>query len=354
MLNYIWGGLIVFALVFALWFDGRDAVQDTYRNGAPVPAWVMFAPGDDPDAATVAVQVGFDADALTEHYGLDDELAIAEALTEPRAGTLYNSDEGHELRFDPAGLPEPLATVASQNLSRDGETIARLDVLRSLIDIEANVADETRTAVLLRFERDASFLKMQDITAASLDYAEVAVTISLGLIGVLALWMGLLKIAEEAGLVNALVKVVQPVIRPLFPEIPKGHPALGLIALNLTANILALGNAATPMGLKAMKELQSLNPKKDTATNPMVMFLAMNTASVQIVPSATVIAIMGLQAADLVIAIILVTVMSLVFAVAMCKGFERLPMYRRSSPGVLAEGERGATSAEHDSDDPLA
>lgn len=351
MLNYIWGGLIVFALVFALWYDGKDAVSDTYRNGQPVPAVLLFASGDDPGASTVPVQVRFEADAVADHYGLDGdaEAALASALAEPRVGTLLRSSEGVELRFDPAGLPEPLATVASKNLSRDGEAIARVD------DFEAPAPSETELALPLSiaFEQEASFLKLQDITAASLDYAEVAVTISLGLIGVLALWMGLLKIAEEAGLVNGLVKIVQPVIRPLFPEVPKGHPALGLIALNLTANILALGNAATPMGLKAMKELQTLNPKKDTATNPMVMFLAMNTASVQIVPSATVIAIMGLQAADLVIAIILVTVLSLAFAVAMCKGFERLPMYRRSSPGVLPEGHREMPHAEPDADDPL-
>jgi spore maturation protein A len=354
MLNYIWGGLIVFALVFALWYDGNDAVRDTYRNGQPVPVTLVFPPdaGERPKSFDVSVE--FDGAQLATHYGLEGEAAegFAAALAEPRSGTVLRSDEGAELRFDPAGLPEPLATIAAQNLSRDGEVIARLNGIIALpITIDG---DSSRIPNSLTFEKDASFLKLQDITAASLDYAEVAVTISLGLIGVLALWMGLLKIAEEAGLVNGLVKIVQPVIRPLFPEVPKGHPALGLIALNLTANILALGNAATPMGLKAMKELQTLNPEKDTATNPMVMFLAMNTASVQIVPSATVIAIMGLQAADLVIAIILVTVLSLAFAVLMCKGFEGLPMYRRSSPGVLPPEARETEAAAHEADDPLA
>lgn len=352
MLNYIWGGLLVSALVFALWYDGRDAVQDTYRNGEPVPAWVTFAPGDDPDASKVRVRVGFEAEALAAHYGLDApaRASLSRAVAEPRAATLYNSEEGRELRFDPAGLPEPLATVAAQNLSRDGEVIVRIRGAAAF-GVDGGAAFHP---VQMEFERDAGFLKLQEITAASLDYAEVAVTISLGLIGVLALWMGLLKIAEEAGLVNALVKIVQPVIRPLFPEIPRDHPALGLIALNVTANIFALGNAATPMGIKAMEELQTLNPNKDTATNPMVMFLAMNTASVQIVPSAAVIAIMGLQAADLVIAIGLVTVLSLAFAIVLCKLFERLPMYRRSAPGVLAEGERDAAAAEDDPGDPRA
>ncbi len=94
----------------------------------------------------------------------------------------------------------------------------------------------------------------------------------------LALFLGLLKIAEDAGIVYALVKLVRPILRPLFPELPPDHPALGMIALNISANVFGLGNAATPFGIKAMEELQKLNPSKDTATNSMVMLLAINTA----------------------------------------------------------------------------
>ena len=125
---------------------------------------------------------------------------------------------------------------------------------------------------------------MNAISAAAIDFAETAAEISLGLIGVLALFLGLLKIAEEAGIIFALVRLVRPLLRPLFPEVPEDHPALGMIALNLTANVFGLGNAATPFGIRAMEELQTLNPSEGTATNSMVMLLAINTASVQLVP----------------------------------------------------------------------
>lgn len=342
MLNYIWAGLIVSSLLFALWFDVGDERHDTYRNGDTLPATLIYADAP-PEAGQDAVEVVvvFDIEVVATHYDIDlndedmkeEERDAWDAMGEPHHGTIEITDKGTELRFAPGTLPEPLATMVSKNLTHDDDAIVRVDSSKETTGEEGIVT----ASVGLAFEKPARFLKMQDITQAAFDYAGVAVTLSLGLIGVLALWMGLLKIAEEAGLVGALVKVVQPLIRPLFPEIPKDHPALGMIALNLTANILALGNAATPMGLKAMEEMQKLNPKKDTATNSMVMFLAMNTASVQLVPSATIIAIMGLQAADLVIAIILVTALSLTFAVVICKLFERLPWYRNSSPGVLVE-----------------
>ncbi|RMH62269.1 MAG: hypothetical protein D6685_08785, partial [Bacteroidetes bacterium] len=157
-------------------------------------------------------------------------------------------------------------------------------------------------------------------------------TVTSGSLGAIALWTGLLRIAETSGLVHALVRVTQPLLRPLFPEIPKGHPAMGMIVLNLTANILGLGNAATPLGIKAMEELQKLNPVKDTATNPMVMLLAMNTASVQLVPPVLLVAIMGLQINQLIFAIIIVTLCSLIVAITAAKLLGRLPAFRATDP----------------------
>ncbi len=151
----------------------------------------------------------------------------------------------------------------------------------------------------------------------------------------LALFLGLLKIAEAAGIVAAIVRFTQPVFRPLFPDIPDGHPALGMIVLNLSANMLGLGNAATPLGIRAMEELQKLNPKKDTATNAMVMLLALNTASVQLVPPALLVAIMGLQVNELILPIIIVTVCSAAVAITTAKILQRLRIYRDSDPGTL-------------------
>jgi spore maturation protein A len=126
--------------------------------------------------------------------------------------------------------------------------------------------------------------------------------------------------------------VAEPVMRPLFPEIPKGHPAMGMIVLNLSANVLGLGNAATPMGIKAMEELQKLNPSKDTATNSMVMLLAINTASVQIVPPVLLTAIMGLQINQLFFSIMICTGMGLAVAITSAKLLGKLKMYRDTDP----------------------
>lgn len=114
--------------------------------------------------------------------------------------------------------------------------------------------------------------------------SKTAFEISLGLTGILSLWLGIMKIGEQSGMINALSRWLSPVFCRLFPEIPKGHSAMGSIFMNLSANMLGLDNAATPMGLKAMKELQELNPQKDTATNPMVMFLVLNTSGLILIP----------------------------------------------------------------------
>ena len=119
---------------------------------------------------------------------------------------------------------------------------------------------------------------------STFDSSKTAFEISIGLTGLLAFWLGIMKIGEKSGMINALSKFLSPVLCKLFPDIPKGHPALGSIFMNLSANMLGLDNAATPLGLKAMEELQSLNPKKDTATNPMIMFLVINTSGLILIP----------------------------------------------------------------------
>ena len=123
-----------------------------------------------------------------------------------------------------------------------------------------------------------------ELVNSTFSSSKTAFEISLGLTGILALWLGVMKIGENSGMINALSRWLSPVFCRLFPEIPKGHPAMGSIFMNLSANMLGLDNAATPMGLKAMKELQELNPKKDTATNPMVMFLVLNTSGLILIP----------------------------------------------------------------------
>lgn len=125
----------------------------------------------------------------------------------------------------------------------------------------------------------------QKIVDSTFDSSKTAFETSLGLTGVLALWLGIMKIGEKAGAVNALARMLSPVFTKLFPEIPKNHPAMGSMFMNIASNMLGLDNAATPTGLKAMAQLQELNPKKDTATNPMIMFLVLNTSGLTIIPT---------------------------------------------------------------------
>lgn len=134
---------------------------------------------------------------------------------------------------------------------------------------------------------------IQLVTGAAFSAADDGVQLVLGLCGMLCLWMGLLRIAEEAGLVQALARLLSPLVRRLFPSVPAGHPVLGSIVMNLSANLLGLGNAATPMGLQAMEELQSLNPEPDRASPAMLTLLAMNTAAITLLPTT----VMGLRMA---------------------------------------------------------
>ena len=165
--------------------------------------------------------------------------------------------------------------------------------------------------------------KIDAVTEAAIDMAKVSVEIAIGLIGIMALWLGIMKIAEASGLIRVIAKLLKPITIRLFPDVPADHPAIGSIVLNMSANILGLGNAATPLGLKAMEELQELNEKKDTATNAMVMFLAINTSSVQLILPATVVALMGATASEIFITTILATSCSTIAAVAAVKFLER-------------------------------
>ena len=161
------------------------------------------------------------------------------------------------------------------------------------------------------------------VTQAAIDMSKSAVEIAIGLIGIMALWLGTMKIAEESGLITILSKALRPVTIRLFPDVPKDHPAIGSIVLNMAANILGLGNAATPLGLKAMEELQELNPQKETATNAMCTFLAINTSSIQLILPATVVALMGAAANQIFITTILATGFSTIAAIIAVKFLEK-------------------------------
>ena len=174
------------------------------------------------------------------------------------------------------------------------------------------------------------FPAMIDSTFAS---SKTAFEISLGLTGVLSLWLGIMKIGERGGVVDALSRLLSPVFTRLFPDIPKGHPATGSIFMNIAANMLGLDNAATPLGLRAMEQLQGLNPRKDTATNPMIMFLVLNTSGLTIIPVSILVyrAQMGAgQPTDVFIPILLATFFSTLAGVVATSIYQRINLLNRT------------------------
>lgn len=176
----------------------------------------------------------------------------------------------------------------------------------------------------------------QKIVDSTFDSSKTAFETSLGLTGVLALWLGIMKIGEKAGAVNVLARMLSPVFTRLFPDIPKNHPVMGSIFMNIASNMLGLDNAATPTGLKAMAQMQELNPKKDTATNPMIMFLVLNTSGLTIIPT-TILAFRAsygaAQPTDVFIPILLATTVATLAGMIITALWQRINLFQ---PVLLA------------------
>ena len=168
---------------------------------------------------------------------------------------------------------------------------------------------------------------------STFDTSKQGFEISLGLTGVLSLWLGIMKVGEKGGVVNALARLLGPVFARLFPDVPKGHPVVGNIFMNLAANMLGLDNAATPLGLKAMEGLQELNAKKDTASNPMIMFLVLNTSGLTLIP----VSIMtyrfqcgAAQPTDIFVPILLATFVSTLAGIIITSLYQRINLFNRT------------------------
>jgi spore maturation protein SpmA len=188
--------------------------------------------------------------------------------------------------------------------------------------------------------------RLGDVTSGAFDGAKTAVTIALGLIGIMALWLGVMRLAERAGLIQRIAHALHPVMRRLFPDVPPEHPAMGSMLMNMAANMLGLGNAATPLGLRAMRDLEQLNPRPGVASNAMCTFLAINTASVQLIP-ATAIALLASAGSTRPTAIVgtalLATLCTATVAIASAKLLEKLPFFRL--PPVVAGGDESRQAA---------
>jgi len=284
MLNWIWLGLIVIAIVVAGGRDITEFTSDRFRNDQPLVI-------SKTDATTGIIT----RQRFTEHFGVDPGV-VPDTTT-----VIFESDAKGKIVA--LTIPE----TAPKLLKEMGE--AHGDAKRIPGDgFHFDSVDVTFTPQPVHFR---FFSKITDSLVKSV---ETAVTLALGLIGIMALWLGIMKIAEAAGFVTVLAKMARPIMVRLFPEVPPEHPAMGAMLSNMAANFLGLSNAATPLGLKAMEELNKLNPVSGTATNAMCMFLTINTSALTLIP-ATVIAVrasLGSQdPTDIIVPTLLATALAL-------------------------------------------
>jgi spore maturation protein A len=175
---------------------------------------------------------------------------------------------------------------------------------------------------------------LKEVVAAVTEGAETAFKLALGFTGIMALWLGIMKIAEESGLVGLFTRAITPAMRYLFPDIPRGHPAIGSMAMNMVANMLGMNNAATPLGIRAMKDLDALNAQKGRATDSMCMFLAINTSSLQLVPAGAIALLAAGGASDptvIVFPALVATIVSTATGILAAKLLSRMRRFRNET-----------------------
>lgn len=275
MLNYVWAALVFLGICAALSSDIIDISSDSYRNGQAITGTITLSAGPvTPGKRTPAVLL-LSRETASAFYGQ----AINSDVHLPAEVFLSATGKASLILKVENDAPEILKRIARAS-GKDDDISATAFFLGTPVAGQPCQAQVTMESV--------SFLKINSVTAAVLEYAEKAVTIAIGLIGVMALWLGIMKIAESAGVISMLSRLLTPVMKKLFPEVPENHPAIGAMIMNISANFLGLGNAATPFGLKAMEELDSLNPERGTATNAMCMFLTINTAGMTLIPATAI------------------------------------------------------------------
>ncbi len=276
MLNYIWVALILLGVGAALTTDIINSSTDRYKNNTPINITISFNEKIDqlPEGKQPA-KIHINASTYNNIYSerISSDLDV---------DAIVNYKKDLSAGFISVKVDENLPSIWKEMAVSSGEK----DDLIGSIKFSEKIAENAFKAELI-FEA-VSLTKMKDVTNAVLDYAGTAVTIALGLIGIMALWLGVMKVAEEAGLIKIIARSLKPFTKRLFPEIPSDHPAMSSMIMNISANMLGLGNAATPFGLKAMEEMEKINPNKGTASNSMVTFLAINTAGLTLIPTTAI------------------------------------------------------------------
>ncbi len=273
MLNKIWLALFIIGIIAAFSTDIFESASGKYKNGTPVPVKMIFK--NPPSAGQAEGKVIFDEGDLNSIYGIK-----VNAPVEQDAKVTMNEElnGGAVIIMTNSKTPSIFNQIARVS-GKENDITGSIPQL-----VKVDSLNYKGTVIL----EEASFVKMQNITTSAFDSAKTAVTIALGLIGIMALWLGIMKVAEEAGLLKIIANALRPITRFLFPEVPQDHPAMGAMVMNISANMLGLGNAATPFGLKAMEELDKLNPEKGSATNSMCTFLAINTAGLTLIPATAI------------------------------------------------------------------
>jgi spore maturation protein A len=321
MLNYIWIALILIGILVAVGNDVGDEIRNPYKNGEPFDALMKIQKTPSPLRNSWEGELVVSSQDFNGFYGPG---ATIEDVRQPVTVAVSADGDASLLLPIDDGSPRFWQTMVKHALSPE-----RLSGKVLSFEIE----DDRQTA-RVRFVLEAiRFVKLKSVTQAAFDYAGIAVKISLGLIGIMALWLGVMKVGEEAGMLRMLTRVLAPVTKRLFPDVPHDHPAVGAMIMNMAANMLGLSNAATPMGLKAMEELNKLNPKAGTATNAMVTFLAINTGGLVLIP-ATAIAVRAAAGSvnpGIIIGTSIVgATCATVTGVVVSKILQRLPRYKKA------------------------
>ena len=276
MLNYIWLALILLGVGAALTNDIINSSTNRYKNDIPLNITISFKDNIDfLKEGKHSARIKVDASAFYNFYN-------DRSSSDIEADAVINFNKDSSAGFISLKAEDTLPLIWQEMAEASGDK----NELTGNIKIKKRLAENSFNAEII-FE-NVSFIKMKEVTGSVLDYAGTAVTIALGLIGIMALWLGVMKVAEEAGLIKIIARSLKPFTKRLFPEIPSDHPAMSSMIMNISANMLGLGNAATPFGLKAMEEMEEINPNKGTASNSMVTFLAINTAGLTLIPATAI------------------------------------------------------------------
>ncbi|MBP7460835.1 MAG: spore maturation protein [Candidatus Delongbacteria bacterium] len=325
MLNKVWFWMVVGSIMVAIGLDVWDVGSNRYKNRVPFEASFIgsdstLEQGMEKRNGVIRVSQSY----YHSFYRTESEISTPSielpAYTLAKPGTAEGSI--YILKKHPL-MPARWKSIAETQSKESQYMIGRITMNR-LSDGQAE------WSVKLSFQ-DIYFVKMRLVVDRLLEMADTAVMIAIGLIGIMAIWLGIMRVAQEAGLINLIARFVRPAVKLLFPELPPDHPAVGHIVMNISANVLGLGNAATPFGLKAMNELEKVNPHPGTATNPMITFLAINTAGLTMIPTQVIAirAAMGSQNPTIIImASFIAASMATLVGISCAKILERIPAFR--------------------------